>query len=213
MLKKNTLIVALIAALPLSAQEQPPQAPQPQPARHWGARGEMPAPRKDRADMHKRMMEQFDTDKDGQLSEAEKEAMKAEFAKRRAEKGARPSRPEGKEHPGNRRRPHSERPEMIEKFDADKDGQLSPEEHAALRAEVEKARERSRERVEKFHKEFMEKFDTDKDGKLSDAEKEAARAARSVRRLQRPAHGNRPKRKHHGRPAPQAEGTPATLEL
>ena len=212
MLKKNTLIVALIAALPLSAQEQLPQAPQPQPARHWGARGEMPAPRKDRADMHKRMMEQFDTDKDGQLSEAEKKAMKAEFAKRRAEKGARPSRPEGKEHPGNRRRPHSERPEMIKKFDADKDGQLSPEEHAALRAEGEKAREHSREKVEKFHKEFMEKFDTDKDGKLSDAEKEAARATR-VERRQRPAHGNRRPRKHHGQPAPQPEGNPTTLEL
>lgn len=210
MLKKNTLIVALIAALPLSAQEQAPQTPQPAP--HWGARGEMPAPRKDRADMHNRMLEQFDADKDGQLSDAEKEAMKAEFAKRRAEKAPRPARPEGKEHPGNRRRPHSERPEMIKKFDADKDGQLSPEEHAALRAEGEKTRERSREKVEKFHKEFMEKFDTDKDGKLSDAEKEAARATR-VERRQRPAHGNRRPRKHHGRPAPQPEGTPTTLEL
>ena len=158
MLKKNTLIVALIAALPALAQEAAPQQPGPR-APHWGAAGEMPAPQKGRADMHKRMLEKFDANKDGQISDEEKAAMKEQFGKRGARpEGKRPEgmRPEGKRpegmrpgmpgnraegvHPGNRRRPHNERPEMIEKFDTDKDGKLSEEEKAALKAEFGKRR-------------------------------------------------------------------------
>lgn len=205
MIKKNTLVMALIASLPLSAQDAAPELPPVQPPHHWGAGGDMPAPRKDRADMHKRMLDKFDTDKDGKLSEAEQEAMKAAAAQRRAERMPRHPRPEGMEHPGNRRRPHSERPEMIQKYDLDKDGQLSPEEHAALRADAQKAREDSREKVGKFHKQFMEKFDTDKDGKLSEEEMEAARG---VQRRQRKSHGKR-----HEMPAPGAAEFPAPSEL
>ena len=193
---KNTIIVALFAALSVSAQDA---APQPRP--HWGAAGEMPAARKGRPDMHKRMLEKFDADKDGQLSEVEKEAMKAEFGKKRGERGP---RPEGMEHPGNRRRPHNERPEMLEKFDADKDGQLSPEEHKALRESAPKFRG---ERPAKNRKGFMEKFDTDKDGKLSDAEKEAVKAAGKGER--RPNEKRRPRGKRPAAPA----GAPTTLEL
>jgi Ca2+-binding EF-hand superfamily protein len=164
--------------------------------------------RPSREDMHKKMLEKFDADKDGCLSDAEKEAMKAAAAQRRAERMPRHPRPEGMEHPGNRRRPHSERPEMIQKYDTDKDGQLSPEEHAALRADAQKARRGTNEKVEKFHKQFMEKFDTDKDGKLSDAEKEAAEAAHGVQRRQRKSHGKR-----HKMPAPGAAEFPTPPEL
>lgn len=198
MLKKNTLIVALIAALPTLAQDattEAPAAPAPQ-APHWGAHGQMPG-RPNRADMHKRMLEKFDLDKDGQLNDEEKAAMKAEMQKRRAERGPRGPRPEGGMHPGNRRRPHSERPEMIKKYDTDQDGQLSEEERAALRNDVKAGREARRE---KFHRAFMERFDTNKDGVLSEEEKEAAKAARGEGRR-----GHR----RPGRPfGPRPEGMP-----
>ena len=150
---KNTLIAALIVTLPALAQEEAPQFPAApaQKAPHWGARGEMP--NRPQGDMHKRMLDKFDADKDGQLNEAEKNSMKAEMEKMRGQRGQRPEgfqpgkrdqRPEGFQPgmpgegfegamPGNRRRPHNERPEMIKKFDADKDGQLSKEELEALK--------------------------------------------------------------------------------
>lgn len=206
MLKKNTFIVALIAALPVLAQDAAPQQPGPR-APHWGAAGEMPAPRKGRADMHKRMLEKFDTDKDGKLSEEEKAAMKAEFARRRAERGGHAPRPEGV-HPGNRRRPHSERPEMIERFDADKDGQLNEQEKAAMKAAMHPDHEA---RSEEFRRKLLERFDTDKDGQLSDAEKEAAKAARPKHRGER--EGKRGPRRPRGERRAAPEHTPATLEL
>ena len=140
---KNTIIAALIAAMPVLAQDAPqpegtPAAPQP---RHWGAGGMMPGremSEEDRAamreEMQRRMMERFDTDKDGQISAEERAAAHAEMNNRR------PQGPEGNVHPGNRRRPHSERPEMIQRFDTDGDGQLSAEEHEALRAAAQNRR-------------------------------------------------------------------------
>ncbi len=140
---KNTIIAALIAAMPVLAQDAPqpegtPAAPQP---RHWGAGGMMPGremSEEDRAamreEMQRRMMERFDTDKDGQISSEERAAAHAEMNNRR------PQGPEGRVHPGNRRRPHSERPEMIERFDTDKDGQLSEAEREAARAAVQERR-------------------------------------------------------------------------
>ena len=99
MLKNITIIMALVAALPTLAQESAP---------HWGAAGKMPA-REGRPDMHQRILEKFDADKDGKLSDTEREAMKAEFGKR----GQRPAgmggkfgpRPEGK---NDKRAPRSE---------------------------------------------------------------------------------------------------------
>lgn len=213
MLKKNTLIVALIAALPVLAQED---ATQIKPASHWGAAGEMPRRPQARPDMHKRMLEKFDTNKDGKLDESEMAARKAELSKHRADRGDRHARPEGAVHPGNRRRPHSERPAMLEKFDSDKDGQLNEQEHKNLKDAVKKHREgrqeKSRERRDDFRKGFIEKFDTDKDGKLSDEEKEAAKKQRGER-----VPGPKGKRGHRGQrpegmPMPPAN-TPATLEL
>ncbi len=61
--------------------------------------------------------------------------------------------------------------EMLAKFDADKDGQLSDEERKAARDA------RKAERKDKF----MEKFDADKDGQLSDEERKAARDARKAK--------------------------------
>ena len=78
---KKTLFVAVMAALPVFAQAEMPKTkdiPVPAPGmeqpRHWGAAGEMPG-RPSREDMQKKMLEKFDADKDGQLSDAEKEAM------------------------------------------------------------------------------------------------------------------------------------------
>ena len=164
---KNTLIVALIATLPALAQEEAPQFPTApaQQAPHWGARGQMP--NRPQGDMHKRMLDKFDADKDGQLNEAEQKSMKDEMQKMRGQRGQRPEgfqpgkrgeRPEGfqpgmrgERHEGfegakagNRRRPHSERPEMINKFDADKDGQLSKEELEALKGSRGKNRAQGR---------------------------------------------------------------------
>lgn len=79
------------------------------------------------------------------------------------EKPARPDRPQ-REIP----------PAMLEKFDADKDGKLSPDERKAMRAAMEEKREA-------FRAKMLEKFDTDKDGKLSDEEKATMHEAMKAR--------------------------------
>jgi hypothetical protein len=53
---------------------------------------------------------------------------------------------------------------MLERFDANKDGVLDPEEKAAAKAAFEQRRA-----------EFVKRFDTNGDGKLDDTEREAAR--------------------------------------
>ena len=68
-------------------------------------------------------------------------------------------------------RPQGPPPHLLEKFDKDKDGKLSPEEREAMKAEREKATEEQR-------KVMLEKFDTDKDGKISPEEREAIQANR-----------------------------------
>ncbi len=74
----KTLLLAVVAALPVLAQGETPEPRDfAEQSRHWGAAGEMPN-RPNRADFHKKMLEKYDADKDGQLSDAEKEAMKAD---------------------------------------------------------------------------------------------------------------------------------------
>jgi hypothetical protein len=138
-----------------------------------------------KAEMKAKFMEKFDTDKDGQISDAEKEAIKAQFEAKKAEMKAK----------------------FMEKFDTDKDGQLSDAEKEAAKAEFKKNAPKFRKHGrhgkrcgrccgKKFQRpqlteeqkaqfeakkaerkaKFMEKFDTDKDGQLSDAEKEAIKA-------------------------------------
>jgi hypothetical protein len=92
-------------------------------------------------------------------------------------------------------RPQREVPAAIlEKFDADKDGKLSPDERKAMMAEREAAmlakydadkdgklspeeRKTMREEMEARRKALLEKYDADKDGKLSPEEIKTARAA------------------------------------
>ena len=127
-----------MAALPVFAQAEMPKTkdiPVPAPGmeqpRHWGAAGEMPG-RPSREDMQKKMLEKFDADKDGQLSDAEKEAIKAGM------KGKRPNfdgkRPEFDGKKGERPSREDMQKKMLEKFDADKDGQLSDAEKEAMKA-------------------------------------------------------------------------------
>ena len=145
----KTLLISMLAALPVLAQQEMPKtkdipvsAPGMEQPRHWGAAGEMPG-RQGRKDFHKQMLEKYDVDKDGQLSEAEKEAMKADMEKRRAEgknrpgvrgdrapKGPRGERPEGMQRPGH----EDMHKKVLEKYDTDKDGQLSEAEKEAMKA-------------------------------------------------------------------------------
>lgn len=134
-------LIAMLAALPLMAQEGTPQPPQEQaPAARKMDRAEFMAKydvNKDgkideqeraaikaarKAEFEKKMLEKFDTNKDGKLDEQEKEAMRAELAKHRPQ-GARPhgprpegARPEGKpngpRHGGRKgHKPHGPKPE------------------------------------------------------------------------------------------------------
>ena len=96
---KKSLLVALFAAMPLMAQEAAPQQPvvapqmpaapqmvmphDPRPQLTEEQKAEMKAKfEAKKAERKAKFMEKFDTDKDGKISDAEKEAIKAEFAKR-----------------------------------------------------------------------------------------------------------------------------------
>ena len=105
MMNKN-LLIALLAAMPVVAQDRPqlPEGAPEMPVFHkmerpQGQRPEMKGPQRGKH------MERFDADKDGRISDAEREAMRAEFQKR-GPKGP------GFDKKGDRRRPHGERPEM-----------------------------------------------------------------------------------------------------
>lgn len=87
--------------------------------------------RPDRAQMREKMIERFDADGDGKLSDDER-------AKARAERGGRKGR-EGREDRANRR-PGPE--QLFERFDADGDNHLSREEFMELSEAVRNMRER-----------------------------------------------------------------------
>ena len=201
---KNTLLIALFAAMPLMAQDCPqkpecapvkpcckmhcPHGPRPELTEEQKA--EMKAKFEARkAAFEAKMLEKFDADKDGKLSDAEKEAIKAEFAKR-GPKGPRC----GKKGP---RRPHcgapcpmGPRPELTEEQKA--------------KFEARKAEMKAK---------FMEKFDTDKDGKISDAEKEAIKAEFAKRGPKGPRCGKKgPRRPHCGAPCPMGPRPELTEE-
>lgn len=75
-------------------------------------------------------------------------------------------------------RPQGPLPQMLEKFDTDKDGKLSKEEREAMKAERQKAGEGQR-------KEMLDKLDTNKDGKISPEEREAFKTDRQKEMEQR----------------------------
>ena len=194
----KTLFIAMLAALPVFAQQEMPKTkdiPVPAPGmeqpRHWGAAGEMPG-RKGREDFHKQMLEKYDVDKDGQLSETEKEAMKADMEKRRAEGKNRPGvRGDRKPNGPRGERPEGKRPE----------GKQRPE-------------GMHRPGHEGMQKQMLEKYDTDKDGQLSDAEKEAMKADRPQRgKGQGKGRGPKGPRGNKRGEAPEGADVPVTLPL
>lgn len=162
----NKLIaLTVLAVLPAFAQQELPGT------------GERPQP-PSREGFHKKMLEKYDADKDGKLSDEEKAAMKADMEQHRGKRGPRgPRGPEGA-HPGKPGMPR----EFVEQYDADKDGKLNEKERKAA-GEAMRAR-------------MLEKYDVDKDGKLSDEEREAARKDR--RHHKGGHHGHR-----HGKRAPR----------
>ncbi len=122
-------------------------------------------------EMMKRILEKFDTNKDGQLSAEEKANAQAEVLK-----GAGP----GFE-------------EFLKRFDRDGDGRLNEREQAAAREAAQKIRAQGGGGPQVGAPQFfggnneipaavLEKFDKDGDGKLNDKELAAAKKAQSGKR-------------------------------
>ena len=143
---------------------------------NYGNRGN----RQGRGQRGQHMLQQFDTDGDGQLSDTEKAAAKA-----------------------------AREAKMLEKFDTNGDGILSDDEKPQRRSGMgrrgysQRMRNRSsynqnpsapnsgygnrgkRGNGGQRRQEMIEKFDTDGDGQLSDTEKAAAKAAREAKMLEK----------------------------
>jgi len=102
---------------------------------------------RDREARREEFVKRFDTDGDGKLSDAEKEAARDQMP--------------GMGHGRHGREMHGR---MLEKYDTNKNGQLDPEEKEVAR------RDREARRAE-----MLKRFDADGDGKLSDSEREAMR--------------------------------------
>ncbi|MEO0631734.1 MAG: dockerin type I domain-containing protein, partial [Planctomycetota bacterium] len=104
------------------------------------------------------MLERFDTDGDGELSEAERATAKETFKAKREQMKAR----------------------LLERFDDNGDGELDEAERAALRETVgpmlKERGKRGRPGQRHMHKIALERFDADEDGTLNDTEKAAAKA-------------------------------------
>ena len=183
---KKSLLFALLAAMPLMAQDCPDK-----PAcgpKHPCCFGKMHRPHGPRPE----------------LSEEQKAEMKAKFEERKAEVLAKfDADKDGKLSCEERKAAHEARKaemkaKFMEKFDADKDGQLSDAEKEAAKAEFKKhgprhgkccgpkgprpelSEEQKAEMKAKFEErkaEVLAKFDADKDGKLSCEERKAAHEA------------------------------------
>lgn len=74
--------------------------------------------------------------------------------------------------------PHFDRSQVIQKYDTNKDGQLSDQEKAALKADMQA-------KHAQMKAEMLAKFDTNKDGKIDDAERQAAQNARAEERFKK----------------------------
>ncbi len=125
-------------------------------------------------------MERFDTNKDGQIDEQEKQAIREAREARKAEF----------------------QKKLLEKYDANKDGQLDDQEKAAIKADFEKNCQGRRHMRHGGHgpampppcccggknpgppPAFMERFDTNKDGQIDEQEKQAIREAREARKAE-----------------------------
>jgi Ca2+-binding EF-hand superfamily protein len=149
-----------------------------------------------KGERHAKMIERFDADGDGKLSDAERAAAKQALSAENPDRAAK----------------HAER---IKRFDKDGDGQLSDAERAAAKKEMkgrgEKGRERAVKRFDKdgdgalneaershareiarahnrgrMHERLVTRFDKDGDGRLTDEERAEARKARAEFRERRP---------------------------
>jgi EF hand domain-containing protein len=103
---------------------------------------------RDREARRAELMRQADTDGDGTLSDAEKEAAREKFPHK------------GRGH----RRGGEMRGRMLERYDVNKNGQLDPEEKEAAKRDHQARRT-----------EMVKRFDADGDGELSDSERDAMR--------------------------------------
>ena len=103
---------------------------------------------RDREARRAEFMKQADTDGDGTLSEAEKDAAREKFPHK------------GRRHRGGREM----RGRMLEKYDVNKNGQLDADEREAAKRDHQARRA-----------EMLQRFDADGDGKLSDSERDAMR--------------------------------------
>ncbi len=146
-------------------------------------------------EMRKKMLERFDKDGDGKLSEEERAARKAA----REARGGKGKGGEGRGQGAGMRK------QMIEKFDKDGDGKLNEEERTAAKAarpqkpagegaEGQGPRGKGKMNPE-MRKKMIEKFDKDGDGKLSEEERAAAKAARPQKPAGEGAEGQGPRGK------------------
>ncbi len=107
-----------------------------------------------RQEREKQRLEKYDTDRDGQLSQAERDA---EMQQRRQEMMQRI------------------RTGLERRFDADKDGHLSPEEAAKVQEEYDRIQQRIQATIDArrtAEQERVRRFDSDGDGELSGQERE-----------------------------------------
>jgi Ca2+-binding EF-hand superfamily protein len=104
---------------------------------------------RDREARRAELIKRFDKDGDGQLNDAEKEAAREQL----------PRMGPGRHSPEMQGR-------MLEKYDANQNGQLDPDEKAAFE------RDREARRAE-----MLKRFDADGDGTLSESERQAMRDA------------------------------------
>lgn len=123
------LILTLLAALPLAAQDRGNDAPLP-PSGEQQAVSEAPARRGDREAHRRRLIERFDADKDGKLNEEEKAAMDKFIEMRKQKRHSRDGQPE-----------RQRRQRMLKRFDKDGDGQLNDEERAEMERVMKERRE------------------------------------------------------------------------
>ena len=146
---------------------------------------------------HAEMLKQFDQNKDGQLDESERTAMREQ--RREARQPGRPAWGAKRGHdrgprPGLRRMedPAFRRGYMLGKFDANGDGKFDETEKAAVKAAAEKRVRAGMER----QLQRLRSVDADNDGKISDAEwtaaKEKRQAAKAAKAAQRDADDDGP---------------------
>lgn len=134
------------------------------------------------------IMEKYDANKDGQLDETERAALKQDIADGKIQPPQR-----GPGGPGGPRPPMGPPPkEILEKYDVNKDGKLDDTEHAAIRKDIEAGKLQPPGRRGGPPPEILKQYDTDQDGKLSETERAALEKDVADGKLPPPPRGHRP---------------------